>query len=888
MENISNKFPQDILSNSQNNLLTPLPSIISVPFGISRPKYSNKISRSNNSKKIELISPILPLTLITESVERKDPIPESNPISAIELANPDVSSEPIESTDPTNSNIPTPPVELNRLENSLNSSDVDSNKSIEFICREEGWLKENPSLYFGIRNQIELIPKRYHNYDAESLSYMISRVQADKIAKGVSLMLDGKPKIVIDATAGIGGITLALMSLSREQIVGVIAYEKDPIRRNFLINNLQGYQYPKDRYHVGGQFNGINPEIIKEITSEKYPIVLIFDPPWIQDESNQRIFQNELNSSQICSPSCYQLSGLKIDDDPLEEWIDRSTQADAVLLRLPRNYQLSHLKNFTATATSNPHLILCLNNSILQPNLPPPLIEQENSLTNTLETPEDFSNKTIQSNSSNMINIISQRELKEHLFKSIELSRNYQVQEDDPSQYNFLDQENWIEQLKTYLKDELLFKLWEWAKGQSIEKYIGSYQPGDLLDEKYLKTWIITFTHESVNRNSTENYEALEHLGDKVMGLNFCKYLFEKFPEISNSQLNTLAIYFMSKMRQNQFSAALDLSRYVRTFYDYGVNLSEDIIEAFFGALYQVGNRLEENLGDRLCYLMMKYLFRDMPIDINRSYISPIAELNDISQRYGWGPIGLMDELNKPTRKNTVESICSSCRNSYEGSRKQSRTDQNSISSGNYFHYTGSNQHREGKFYVSDRVLTTLSQFSGKSLGEIKQIYPNNCLVSVNNVTERGMHEQINQLALNELRKYGVTRDFQKISKRNLPPDDLTEDYQLAIERANREGYQNLRFPKIWQNNNICCLQLIGSIESNRPNGQNGQEDQIEILITIKTSLDLVHKTPENRGRNESCKDPRENTHLILKSTALLLYAHLGRQVLPYRLFLNK
>src|SRR5680860_675824 len=137
-----------------------------------------------------------------------------------------------------------------------------------------------------------------------------------------------------------------------------------------------------------------------------------------------------------------------------------------------------------------------------------------------------------------------------------------------------------------------------------------------LVSQDAMMIWIRAFTHKSYDPNAENNYELLEHLGDKAIGLAFDQYLINKFPATENeaaiteSESSELITSYMSKQNQSEMAANLGLDNWVRTLFDKSMHVREDIFESMFGALIQIGDRI---MGRGVGYVSVSYTHLTLP-----------------------------------------------------------------------------------------------------------------------------------------------------------------------------------------------------------------------------------------------------------------------------------
>ena len=101
-------------------------------------------------------------------------------------------------------------------------------------------------------------------------------------------------------------------------------------------------------------------------------------------------------------------------------------------------------------------------------------------------------------------------------------------------------------------------------------------------------------THSSFQKNNLnikkKNYERLEFLGDRVLGLVLSEYLFKTFPNAKEGVLDNYFQKFANQENLFNFAKKINLSVFLKT--QKGDNLKDnksilsDVIEAIIGAIY--------------------------------------------------------------------------------------------------------------------------------------------------------------------------------------------------------------------------------------------------------------------------------------------------------------
>jgi ribonuclease-3 len=147
-----------------------------------------------------------------------------------------------------------------------------------------------------------------------------------------------------------------------------------------------------------------------------------------------------------------------------------------------------------------------------------------------------------------------------------------------------------------------------------LEQTIGySFRSRALLDRALTHR---SFAHEHTDENCQHN-EALEFLGDSVLGLVVSAWLLERFPDISEGKLSKMKAYLVSETSLVELAEAIDLGRYIllnrgeeKTGGRRKRALLADAYEALIGVLY-----IDGGIG-----VAQRFLFhemRDKVISIN-------------------------------------------------------------------------------------------------------------------------------------------------------------------------------------------------------------------------------------------------------------------------------
>lgn len=165
----------------------------------------------------------------------------------------------------------------------------------------------------------------------------------------------------------------------------------------------------------------------------------------------------------------------------------------------------------------------------------------------------------------------------------------------------------------------------------------------DDLDKLYddnVEVWHSAFTHPFYNPNPGKNYEVLEKLGDSVVKTAFIDYVTESRPTIDEAELTEGFNSVLSKISMGQISKSLGLPNVIRTILGTStISINEDLFEAFYGALYQSGERtIGQGSGQGLAYDVFWWLINDGYIVLPEKFQSPyITQVNTVFTSNGWG-----------------------------------------------------------------------------------------------------------------------------------------------------------------------------------------------------------------------------------------------------------
>ena len=117
---------------------------------------------------------------------------------------------------------------------------------------------------------------------------------------------------------------------------------------------------------------------------------------------------------------------------------------------------------------------------------------------------------------------------------------------------------------------------------------------------------IEALTHSSSSISSSPNYERLEFLGDRVLGLILAEYFFKLFPEVNEGCLNDYYQKYANQDFLAECAQNLNISDFIQT--QKGDNLYNnksilsDVVESLIGAIY-----IDSNINECRDFIEKKY-----------------------------------------------------------------------------------------------------------------------------------------------------------------------------------------------------------------------------------------------------------------------------------------
>ena len=303
-----------------------------------------------------------------------------------------------------------------------------------------------------------------------------------------------------------------------------------------------------------------------------------------------------------------------------------------------------------------------------------------------------------------------------------------------------------------------------------------------------MKTWIKTFVHESLNIVS--NYEQLETFGDRVLELAFTDYILKRFPQLNSKQVTLIKSTFMSKDKQPDESKKLKFDKLILV---QGTTVNkkmlEDVFEAFFGALFTVGNRVIPGYGYTICFNMIKSIYDKIeirPDDVMPKFVSQLKEISDLLSK---------------KEKIEPKPVCENSRGEWTMEVRLSETQIN------FFASRG--------IRIRNPVLSTYT-----------------------NAKKEFAYAKATEYALQKLEQYGVTEEWIKQNKSDKVDPNIKSYLPEVYKRLKANGYDDYYFyrSKTGRPKGLTMIMFVG-IKYNKDKSENHI-----ILLNQTAKLDLQAK----------------------------------------------
>lgn len=190
---------------------------------------------------------------------------------------------------------------------------------------------------------------------------------------------------------------------------------------------------------------------------------------------------------------------------------------------------------------------------------------------------------------------------------------------------------------------------WERGLMKYIQWLLSPVAEGELLqsltsDDK-VPVWKQAFTHYSYDPEN--NYEMLEYEGDRHLGSAFTEYVSNNWKRLSKTEseltpgiMTHVYHMYMGGRAHADYSRQLGLWDWVRVGPNEEFKKGQDLFESFMGALYKVGNMLDQEVkstGYVLVSLLVAYIFTDLVLDPDLQFGAPRNQVTDVFMKLEWG-----------------------------------------------------------------------------------------------------------------------------------------------------------------------------------------------------------------------------------------------------------
>lgn len=168
----------------------------------------------------------------------------------------------------------------------------------------------------------------------------------------------------------------------------------------------------------------------------------------------------------------------------------------------------------------------------------------------------------------------------------------------------------------------------------------------NMTSSELMPIWIKAFTHDSYSIE--DNYELLEFIGDRNLEVSFITYVVKHVKGVTEKIATQLKRAYMSEGEhgfQSKTAKSMHFDQYIRYIGPkLGHKILEDVFESFFGALYQIGNKVQIGLGDTLCNSFLEMIMdKNGGIDIALAREVSKTLVNERFRSLKWGHIAKTD-----------------------------------------------------------------------------------------------------------------------------------------------------------------------------------------------------------------------------------------------------
>lgn len=151
--------------------------------------------------------------------------------------------------------------------------------------------------------------------------------------------------------------------------------------------------------------------------------------------------------------------------------------------------------------------------------------------------------------------------------------------------------------------------------------------------ENLKRYWVVAVVHESCNAEN--NYEVLEAIGDRYAEASFINYIFENYPKATPSVINGFVNEYLATGYFSLFAKQLELPKWVMSSFTVDDNISEDVLEAWFGAIYLTSESYRAGMGMRVINLFINAIYSSLNLMDNDV---AIGNKSTIHNQYDLGP----------------------------------------------------------------------------------------------------------------------------------------------------------------------------------------------------------------------------------------------------------
>lgn len=215
----------------------------------------------------------------------------------------------------------------------------------------------------------------------------------------------------------------------------------------------------------------------------------------------------------------------------------------------------------------------------------------------------------------------------------------------------------------------------DWAENlrRSLYNYMEKIVPNPIerlvfFGPNEMKIWYLAFTHESVDWY--QNYERLEFLGDSVLSAELASIMYELFPEYTEGQLSQLDKAFTNKKKLAEISSREGLNRLIRlpkevpAQYAKSIDIKEDVVESFVGALYKIADSIDPRYAHLIMNKYIRILFPKTELIGTAPEETEISQVKQYFEGFGWGQFrrikgthktsNILEDLARPEVLNTI------------------------------------------------------------------------------------------------------------------------------------------------------------------------------------------------------------------------------------------